>query len=579
MKRFWHYIKGKRQDNIGISALKSQSGNIVTESSEKAQILNNHFKSVFTIEDTSCIPDKGVSPYPSIPGFDITSSGVRNLLANCDTNKSPGPDNIHAAFLKQVASEIAPLLTHLFNQSLTEGTVPASWKQAYVTPIYKKGTKTDPRNYRPVSLTSLICKTLEHILTSQIMRHLESNNILTDVQYGFRSMRSCEAQLFLTIDDFGRAVDKKLQVDVAILDFAKAFDKVAHARLAHKLNYYGVRGPLLLWLQSFLTDRTQKVIIDGSYSSPCHVTSGVPQGSVLGPVLFLIYINDIIANIHSQLRLFADDCLLYRPIHSSDDHKILQSDLDSLSSWADIWQMEFNVKKCCIMQISALHSTSSFPYKMYDIPLQFVKNHHYLGILLDNKLSWTPHINSLCSKANHLLGFLRRTLHHCPSNLKEHAYKQIVLPSIEYCSSIWDPHQKSFIHKLEMIQHRAARFVLNKPWRRNYRDSITEMLQTLNWSSLEKRRKQSRLILLFKFLNNMIHIPTEYLPTPSPLTNTRSNHNRKLIQLFARTNYYQNSFLPRTIKDWNNLEIEDLVNCDLDSFKCYLYSSCKLVNY
>ena len=117
----------------------------------------------------------------------------------------------------------------------------------------------------------------------------------------------------------------------------------------------------------------------------------------------------------------------------------------------------YNAKKCCIMQISALYSTSSFPYKMYDIPLQFVKNHHYLGILLDNKLSWTPHINSLCSKANRLLGFLRRTLHHCPSNLKEHAYKQIVLPSIEYCSSIWDPHQKSFIHKLDMIQHRAAR--------------------------------------------------------------------------------------------------------------------------
>ena len=159
------------------------------------------------------------------------------FLAVClDTNKSPGPDNIHAAFLKQVASKIAPLLKHLFHQSLTEGTVPASWKQAYVMPLYKKRTKTDPRNYHPVSLTSLICKTLEHILTSQIMKHLESNNILTDVQYGFRSMRSCEVQLFLTIDDFARAVDKKLQVDVAILDFAKAFDKVAHARLADKLN-------------------------------------------------------------------------------------------------------------------------------------------------------------------------------------------------------------------------------------------------------------------------------------------------------------------------------------------------------
>ena len=503
---------------------------------------------------------------------------MRNLLENCNTNKSPDPDNIHAAFLKQVASEIAPVLSHLFKQSLTEGTLPTSWKQAYVTPVYKKGTKTDPGNYRPVSLTSQICKTLEHILVSQIMKHLETNDILTDVQYGFRSMRSCESQLFLTIDDFARAVDNKLQVDVAILDFAKAFDKVAHARLVHKLNYYGIRGPLLQWLQSFLTDRTQKVIIDGRHSSPCHVTSGVPQGSVLGPALFLIYINDIVTNIHSQLRLFADDCLLYRPIHSPEDHKVLQSDLDSLSSWANIWQMKFNVKKCCIMQISTLHSTSSFPYTMYETPLQFVKRHEYLGVLLDDKLSWTPHIDSLCSKANRLLGFLRRTLHHCPSHLKEHAYKQIVLPSIEYCCSIWDPFHQSSIYKLEMIQHRAARFILNKPWRRNHRDSITEMLQSLSWLPLEERRKNARLVLLFKVLNNMIHIPTDYLPVPAPSTITRSHHNRKLMQLYARTSCYQNSFLPRTIRDWNHLEIQDLVNCDFDTFKRYLSTNHGLVH-
>ena len=567
MKRFWHYIKSKRQDNIEIGALKDQAENIITDPLEKAEILNNQFKSVFTSEDTSCIPDRGNSPYPPIPDIHITLNGVRNLLAECDTTKSPGPDNIHAAFLKQVASEIAPLLTHLFNQSLRIGTVPDSWKQANVTPIYKKGDKTDPRNYRPVSLTSLVCKTLEHILVSQIMKHLESNNILTDVQYGFRSKRSCEAQLFLAVDDFARAVDNKVQVNVAILDFAKAFDKVAHARLAHKLNFYGIRGELLQWLQSFLTNRTQRVIIDGRQSSPCSVTSGVPQGSVLGPVLFLIYINDIVTNIHSQLRLFADDCLVYRPIYSPEDHKILQSDLDTLSTWADIWQMEFNVSKCCIMQIFTLHSASEFSYTMYKIPLEVVERHHYLGVLLDNKLSWTPHINSVCNKANRLLGFLRRTLHHCPPHLKEHAYKQIVLPSIQYCSSIWDPHQQSLIHKLEMIQHRAARFVLNRPWRRNHRDSITEMLVELKWPTLEDRRKQARLMLLFKFVNKLIYVPNQYLPVLSPATSTRANHPLKLLQLYARTNRYSNSSLPRSIPDWNNLDMEDLDNIDLLTFK------------
>ena len=535
MKRFWHYIKGKRQDNIGIGALKNQTGNIVTDSSEKAEILNEQFKSVFTIEDTTCIPDMGVSPYPPISNIDITVNGVRNLLDKCDVNKSPGPDNIHGTFLKHTASEIAPLLTHLFQQSLDTGTVPTSWKQANVTPIFKKGDKLDPRNYRPVSLTSLVCKTLEHILTSQIMKYLEANSILTDVQYGFRSKRSCEAQLFLTIDDFARALDSKLQVDVAILDFAKAFDKVAHARLAQKLNFYGIRGQLLQWLQSFLANRSQQVVVDGRQSSLCNVTSGVPQGSVLGPVLFLLYINDIVTNIHSQMRLFADDCLIYRPIHSPEDQNILQSDLDKLSAWGDVWQMKFNVQKCCIMQLSTSPSTNSFCYTMCRSPLQVVEEHNYLGILLDNKLSWTPHINSLCRKANRLLGFLRRTLHHCPSHLKEHAYKQIVLPSVEYCCPIWDPDKQTSIRKLEMIQHRAARFVLNRPWRRDCRDSVTDMLTTLHWQTLEKRRKQSRLMLLFKFTNSLIYVPNLYLPALSPVVSTRANHPLKLRHSYIYT--------------------------------------------
>jgi len=160
------------------------------------------------------------------------------------------------------------------------------------------------------------------------MKHLESNEILADVQYGFRSNHSCEAQLFLTIDDLTRAVENKFQVDVAILGFEKAFDKVAHT---NKLDYYGIAGDLLHWIHSFLSNRTQKVVVDGTCSSPCSVTSGVPQGSVLGPVLFLVYINDIASNICSQLRLFADDCLVYHCINSPEDHEIFQDDLSKLS--------------------------------------------------------------------------------------------------------------------------------------------------------------------------------------------------------------------------------------------------------
>ena len=190
------------------------------------------------------------------------------------------------------------------------------------------------KNYRLISLTSVVCKTMEHIIVSQLTKHLEMNKILTKNQYGFREHHSCESQLFVTVDDIARAINNKLQVDVAVLDFSKAFDQVAHSRLVHKLEYYGVRGKLLIWLESFLSNRTQQVVVEGESSTPCEVLSGVPQGSVLGPVLFLIYINDISLNIHSELRPFSDDILIYRPIiNPVTDHALLQDNLNTLIEW------------------------------------------------------------------------------------------------------------------------------------------------------------------------------------------------------------------------------------------------------
>ena len=173
---------------------------------------------------------------------------------------------------------------------------------------FKKGKRSDPLNYRPISLTSIVCKIFEHIVASQVANHLETNNILCNNQFGFRTGHSCESQLLLTIDDFVCALNNKLQVDIGILDLSKAFDKVPHVK---KLEFYGIRGSILQWFESFLTNRSQRVVIEGYYSSPSKVTSGVPQGTVLGPIPFLIYINDLITDINSTIRLFADDCLIY----------------------------------------------------------------------------------------------------------------------------------------------------------------------------------------------------------------------------------------------------------------------------
>ena len=577
-KPLWRFIKAKKQDNVNISSLKTPDGQIITDPASKANVLNQYFKTVFTVEDGKNQPHKGQSLYPAIANFEITTQGVYNILNTCNPYKSPGPDGIHPHALRETATEVSPMLTHIYQQSLSTGVLPTQWKHAYVTPIFKKGAKTDPTNYRPVSLTSVVCKSMEHILASQIMQHLSIHNILSDSQFGFRLKHSCESQLLVTVNDIARAINNNMQVDAAILDFSKAFDKVAHKHLIYKLDYYGIRGNLLNWLTSFLQNRSQEVVVEGINSTSCNITSGVPQGSVLGPVLFLMYINDIGLNIHSEIRLFADDILLYRPIRTPNDHLQLQEDLNTLTKWATDWKMAFNIPKCKIIQFTTHRNKSKYIYTMSKTPLEVVEEHGYLGVRLHHKLSWSPHVNHICNKANRLLGFLNRNLRHTPQNIKEYTYKQLVLPSIDYCSAIWDPYTKNDISKLEMLQHRAARFVMNKPWYRHQHNvSITKILAELHWPTLQNRRKQARLILMFKIVNGNLIVPTRCLPLPPTVTCTRANHSLKYAHLQSNMDVYRYSFLPRTIPQWNNLQIANIETLTLITFKEQLQAVTKLI--
>ncbi|MCG8033368.1 MAG: reverse transcriptase family protein, partial [Candidatus Thiodiazotropha taylori] len=276
--------------------------------------MGDQFCSVFTEEDTSDLPDLGPSHTPSVPPIKVNIKGVLKLLKDIKPHKASGPDNIPARLLKEAAEELAPGLTHLFQISIDSGKIPHDWKSALVTPVFKKGNRSGPSNYRPISLTSIVCKTLEHVIHSSVISHLEKHNLLTDHQHGFRKRRSCETQLLLTINDLAKGLNDKQQIDAILLDFSKAFDKVPHQRLLLKLNHYGIRNNILAWIKDFLSARTQEVVIDGSKSTPAPVTSGVPQGTVLGPLLFLAYINDMPECVKSSIKLFADDSLLYRKV-------------------------------------------------------------------------------------------------------------------------------------------------------------------------------------------------------------------------------------------------------------------------
>ena len=364
------------------------------------------------------IPPLDGSPFPDILPIDITIEGVTTLLSNLEVHKSSGPDEIPATLLKHLASVIAPALTLIFQASLCQSLIPIEWKTANIVPLFKKGNRSDPNNYRPVSLTCIYSKLLEHIVYSHIFLHLKKYNILTEEQHGFRQNRSCETQLIATVNDLAEGLNTGNQTDVILLDFSKAFDKVPHVRLCHKLHHLGINGSLLTWIKHFLTNRQQQVVVNGESSSPSLVTSGVPQGTVLAPLLFLCYINDITTNIYSKIKLYADDVLIYRTINSVADCRNLQDDLNTLQDWALTWQMHFNSSKCEFIRVTNRKKIIEFQYSIQGDIIREVQNAKYLGVTINNKLSWSNHIHNITSKANSVIGFLRRNFHQCPIQTK-----------------------------------------------------------------------------------------------------------------------------------------------------------------
>ena len=314
-----------------------------------------HSSSLFSPKRTRPPPpqssDESDSTYPPIPDLKTERHGVEKLLQKINVAKAVGPDNIPNHFLKECAAKLAEGLACIFQRSIDTGLLPEDWKHANITPVFKMGDKHLAGNYRPVALTSISSKLLEHIIFSHLMSHLNHNKILSNLNHGLRSGFSCKTQLITTLHDFGKSFDQNIQTDIAILDFTIAFDTVPRRKLLYKLKQYGIKGSLHKWLAKFLAQRQMRVVIDGQLSSEASVDSGVPQGTVLGPLLFLCHINDLPSAVRSQVRLFADDCLLYREIHSRQDHIILQQDLQQLEIWAGQWEMKFNARKCYTMSL------------------------------------------------------------------------------------------------------------------------------------------------------------------------------------------------------------------------------------
>ncbi len=565
-KKLWTFIKHKKTDSIDIAPLKD-NGILRDSPKEKAEILNSQFSSVFTTDSPEDFPDKtplqSEHKYPNIPDIEVSEEGINKLLTDLNPNKAMGPDGLHPRILKQLAKVISPILRLIFQKSIDTGEIPSDWKKANVAPIFKKGVRYEAANYRPVSLTCICSKLLEHIVTKHLLSHLESNKILYDLQHGFRHKRSTETQLMAFTQDVLKNLGQGKQTDVIIMDFAKAFDKVSHWRLAIKLKNYGVTGAVNNWIQSFLSNRTQRVVCNGEASDWTPVHSGVPQGSVIGPILFLIYINDLPDDVKSTVRLFADDTIMYMTMSSENDAASLQQDLDKLAAWEDKWKMKFHPKKCSVLRITRKKSPNIHKYQLHGHVLEPETNSKYLGLIINEKLSWNHHIDSVCKKGNSSLAFLRRNLQISQQHIKSNAYTTLVRPQLEYGAAIWDPYTKLKQNQLEMVQRRAARYVCNDYSRHS---SVTHMLQQLGWRSLLQRRADIRLTFLYKSLNGLIAADLLQFLTPQHRA-SRHNHPMSFVPLSETKQYIQQSFLPRTVIQWNNLPQTIVMSTSLDTFK------------
>ena len=437
-----------------------------------------------------------------------------------------------------------------------------------MSPIYKKNDRQDDNNYRPISLLSSIGKALERLVFIKLYEYCTQHNLLTWRNSGYKQGDSTINQLVYITHKIYTALRDGLDVCFVSLDASSAFDRVWHKGLLHKLQSFGIKGVLLKWFESYLTDRQQRVVISGSCSEWIHIKSGVPQGSILGPLLFLIYINDIVDNIRSDILLFADDTSLLKPITDPDQSiQDINSDLQLLKDWSEQWLVNFNPTKTKYMIFTKkLQKVNYKALYLGEQKIDKVSNHKQLGITFADDLSWDNHINQICTKASTKIDAIKRL----PSNIspltKLNIYTTFIRPLLEYGSVLYDSCTDILSDKLEHVQ-RQALLAITRAYKHTPQSNL---LSELGLESLQERRRRAKTTLLFKMKNNTTPL---YLSTL--LTNQKSARRTQetrqkhtfIIPKCKNKAYYLKSFLPSTIKLWNNLPKNLICLSDLDLFK------------
>lgn len=545
---------------------------LVFDNADKCNVLNNYFCSVTDLENRDKnlpeFDDRGMEIISEIVIFE---QDVIDVLSILNPNKAIGPDLISNKMLIAVKSEIARPLCMLFNKSLKQQIFPFDWKIANVIPLYKKGDKSMASNYRPVALLSCVSKVLEKIVYKYIFNHLFQNDLIYKYQSGFLPGFSTVHQLIELYHETLLALNTGQKTSITFCDISKAFDRVWIRGLIFKLERYGVNGKLLIWLTSYLDNRRQRVVLRDCESSIDHLHAGVPQGSVLGPLLFLVFVNDIADNMLGHCRLFADDTSIG---HIAHDERTLTDmtniDLDNISRWANDWLVKFNPDKTDVIVFSACNNTSNLSFKFENTSIDPVEVHKHLGLVFSSDGKWTKYIDCLVERTSKQLNILRKLKFKIDRIFLERIYFTFIRPILEYSCEVWDNCGVVNTERLEKIQLEAARIVTGLT---SYA-SAESLYRETGWEKLKSRREQKKLLLLYKMAQGQCpEYLTDLLP---PLVSNNSAYNLRNSQNFnipqSRLAIFQNSFLPATLNLWNNLEqsLRDSPSSDIFKLKLKL---------
>lgn len=493
---------------------------------------------------------------------------VRNQLSKLKTNKATGLDRINARLLKDSAVQVTPVLTNLFNRSLLSSTFPSAWKSGKVVPLFKSGQRCNPGNYRPITVLPTVSKILEKAVHIQVYNYLLEHKILTPRQFGFRPQLSTEIAITHFTDSVLDSMDKGRVTGAVFLDLSKAFDTIDHMSLLQKLTNVGFTSSAVDWFKSYLSQRTQVTFVGDASSSAKHVPVGVPQGSVLGPLLFIIYINELPSVVNScEVSFYADDTVIY---YSTSDFQDLEDklncDLANICQWFNDNFLTLNVSKCKFVLFgnqNKLRSCSHLSLKINDHVLERHESFKYLGVKINQNMSWSDHIETMSNKISQRLCLLRRIRHLLPLHARLTVYNSLILPLFEYADLVWgDKNNVVLMNHLQVLHNNSARIILDMP----KHSSASKALEQLSWKPLSDRRCHHRCIAVFKCLNKLINFDFNF----SKNTDVHSYNTRRRQDIHlprARTNWGKQRFVFHAAKDWNNLEPDVQQSTSLSAFK------------